>query len=103
MRVTLDIPDFKFKRGDFISYLIGPKQDIPVVFYVQNTEIDGNFWIYGEGHKDIVCENASYLLSCQEVKENWLDLGSVLCSHKDEVEKRATLISWNKPAIPCKR
>lgn len=103
MQITLDIPDFKFKRGDFISYLIGPKQNIPVVFYIQNTEIDGNFWAYGDGYNQVVSETATYLLSCQEVKENWLDLGSVLVSHRDEVEKRAELISWDKPAILCKK
>ncbi len=103
MKIELEIDDFKFKPGDFISYLIGPEDNIPVVFYIQNTEIDGNFWIYGDKHKEVVPENATYLLSCQEFWEDWLDFGTVLVAPKDEVEKRGELIKWNKSPISCKK
>ena len=103
MKIELEIDDFKFKKGDFISYLIGPNQDIPVVFWIQNTEISGSFWIYGNKYNKIVAENATYLLSCQEFFEDWLDLGTVLVSHRDEVEKRGHLVKWDKPPIPCKK
>lgn len=103
MKIELEIDDFKFKKGDFISYLIGPNQDTPVVFWIQNTEIEGSFWIHGDGYKEIVVEGAAYLLSCQEFIENWLTLGTVLVCKKDEVEKRGQLVKWNKPPIPCKK
>lgn len=103
MKIELEIPDFKFKKGDFVSYLIGPKQDEAIVFWIQNTEVDGNFWIYGDGYKQVVRENATYLLSCQEIRENWLDLGNVFVSNSDEVEKRAKLVNWDKPPVPCKK
>ena len=117
MQLTIDIPEPKFKVGDFITYYLGENKDYRGVFWVGAVEFHGE-WSYWHKHprknptlhissmkdNEIGCR---YSISCQEdivdrdTGEIWFKKGQMSWPAIHEVDaSKSEKIDWPHDPIP---
>jgi len=111
MKVTLDLPDPKFKVGDVVRWMIGWDRDVPVVFAVCGWHFAGT-WMHSSAIGTVVDsmglygDRDSYTLAAQEdiFSKNgseWIHKRMVFCPEIYDLEENAEKIEWDKPILPA--
>jgi len=121
MQLTIDIPDPKFKVGDFITYYLGPNKDYRGIFWIGKMEIQGEFafwyfdgpdkkpksWVTDMKDNELGCR---YAISCQEdivdrdTGRVWYKKGQMSCPSIHEVDtSKSEKIDWLHEPIPLPR
>jgi hypothetical protein len=110
MKITLELPDPKFQVGDVVRYMIGPENDVPVVFAISYWEFSGS-WSHDSYRGETVdvgwgrdCHDAYTIVAQEDVTHEgreWIYKRMVLCPKIEDLEARAEKIDWEAPILPA--
>ena len=113
MKFEVEIPDPRFKVGDFIVYPCGPDGEpkTPVVFGIHSILVRGAYvWqpTMSKPHikAEVVAVESYYVMSCQQQipsprnGSEWLYPRLVMKLETEDVDVNAELVTWDAKMVP---